>query len=143
MDAIECGIVKLPRVPVADNLPIGDMPVFRDLWAHIGKDMPKKGRGQDRRSGPARAAHRLITALDALYGHYVKTFEVWAARKYHRAAGVHRGLQQHRHVQAGLRIHSGFTAHDEAGHENFHNGRLELFRNFDDYGNRLPGCARC
>ncbi len=26
MDAIECGIVKLPRVPVADNLPTGDMP---------------------------------------------------------------------------------------------------------------------
>ena len=26
MDAIECGIVKLPRVPVADNVPGGDMP---------------------------------------------------------------------------------------------------------------------
>src|SRR5207245_4875971 len=34
MDAIECGIVKLPRVPVADNLPgasADDMPVFRYL----------------------------------------------------------------------------------------------------------------
>src|SRR5581483_11235045 len=31
MDAIECGIVKLPRVPVADNIPGGDMPVFRNL----------------------------------------------------------------------------------------------------------------
>src|SRR5205085_8336222 len=30
MDAIESGIVKLPRVPVADNLPVGDMPMFRD-----------------------------------------------------------------------------------------------------------------
>ena len=30
MDAIECGIVKLPRVPVAQNLPTGDeMPMFR------------------------------------------------------------------------------------------------------------------
>ncbi|MGH8479843.1 MAG: hypothetical protein ACREXK_09755 [Gammaproteobacteria bacterium] len=26
MNAIECGIVKLPRVPVADNIPGGDMP---------------------------------------------------------------------------------------------------------------------
>ena len=26
MDAIECGIVKLPRVPVADNIPGGEMP---------------------------------------------------------------------------------------------------------------------
>ncbi len=32
MDAIECGIVKLPRVPVADNIPGGEMPRFRNLW---------------------------------------------------------------------------------------------------------------
>src|SRR6218665_3471397 len=32
MDAIECGIVKLPRVPVADNIPGAEMPMFRNLW---------------------------------------------------------------------------------------------------------------
>src|SRR5208282_3724521 len=31
MDAIECGIVKLPRVPVADNIPGNEMPVYRNL----------------------------------------------------------------------------------------------------------------
>jgi type III restriction enzyme len=36
MDAIECGIVKLPRVPVADNIPGGDAPKFRNLWDTIG-----------------------------------------------------------------------------------------------------------
>jgi type III restriction enzyme len=35
MDAIECGIVKLPRVPVADNIPGEEMPMFRNLWEHI------------------------------------------------------------------------------------------------------------
>ena len=35
MDAIECGIVKLPRVPVADNIPGDEMPMFRNLWEHI------------------------------------------------------------------------------------------------------------
>src|SRR5690606_34733412 len=45
MDAIECGIVKLPRVPVADNVSEEDMPMFRNLWDHIGKHMPKKSRG--------------------------------------------------------------------------------------------------
>ena len=35
MDAIECGIVKLPRVPVADNLPDGELPKYRELWEHI------------------------------------------------------------------------------------------------------------
>jgi len=45
MDAIECGIVKLPRVPVAENIPGDDMPMFRNLWENIRKDMPKKDLG--------------------------------------------------------------------------------------------------
>lgn len=47
MDAIECGIVKLPRVPVADNIPGSEMPMFRNLWEHIGKKMPKYSRPLD------------------------------------------------------------------------------------------------
>src|SRR5213079_2109617 len=46
MDAIESGIVKLPRVPVADNIPGQEMPMYRDLWSHIRTKMPKKGRGK-------------------------------------------------------------------------------------------------
>jgi len=48
MDAIECGIVKLPRVPVAENIPGNEMPMFRNLWENIRKDMPTKGRGKAR-----------------------------------------------------------------------------------------------
>src|SRR6266705_3467472 len=44
MDAIECGIVKLPRVPIADNISGIEMPKFRNLWENIRKQMPKKGR---------------------------------------------------------------------------------------------------
>ena len=44
MDAIECGIVKLPRVPVADNIPETDMPTFRALWENIRSEMPRAGR---------------------------------------------------------------------------------------------------
>ena len=42
--AVECGIVKLPRVPVAENIPSNEMPMYRNLWEHIRKDMPKRGR---------------------------------------------------------------------------------------------------
>ena len=45
MDAIECGIVKLPRVPIAENITGNEMPMFRNLWEHIRTKMPKKGRG--------------------------------------------------------------------------------------------------
>lgn len=49
MDAIECGIVKLPRVPVADNVEGGDTPKFRNLWDFIGKKLPKRAAGRERR----------------------------------------------------------------------------------------------
>jgi type III restriction enzyme len=54
MDAIECGIVKLPRVPVADNIPGADMPMYRNLWEHIRTDMPKAGRGKASSLDPLR-----------------------------------------------------------------------------------------
>jgi type III restriction enzyme len=74
MDAIECGIVKLPRVPV---LPGDDMPMFRNLWENIRKDMPTKGRGKGEELDPLKLPTRLQTALRALYGHYEKTFKLW------------------------------------------------------------------
>ncbi|QPM91426.1 BPTD_3080 family restriction endonuclease [Pseudooceanicola algae] len=76
MDAIECGIVKLPRVPVADNLPSGEVPLYRDLWKEIGKKMPKKARGKVK-PDPQSLPIPLKTAIDALYGHYEKTFNLW------------------------------------------------------------------
>lgn len=82
MDAIECGIVKLPRVPVAENLPGTEMPMYRDLWENIRRDMPKKGRGTAGALDPLKLPARLQTALLALYGHYEKTFALW------REAGI-------------------------------------------------------
>jgi type III restriction enzyme len=81
MDAIESGIVKLPRVPVADNIPGEQAPVFRNLWEHIRNDMPKKGRGKSGTLDPLSLPVTLLTALEALYGHYAKTFELWKSRK--------------------------------------------------------------
>ena len=42
MDAIECGIVKLPRVPIADNVPGGDMPKFREIWRQSAQRCRKR-----------------------------------------------------------------------------------------------------
>ena len=77
LDAIEAGIVKLPRVPVADNVPGGDMPKFRVLWEHIGSKMPKKGKANATNLDPLSLPAELQTALQALYGHYDATFTTW------------------------------------------------------------------
>ena len=62
MDAIESGIVKLPRVPVTDNLRKPIRSVYRDLWKHIGKDLPKTGAGAGKLS-PFDLPNMLQTAL--------------------------------------------------------------------------------
>lgn len=137
MDAIECGIVKLPRVPVADNIPGADMPIYRELWKHIGKKMPKKGRGKNAQLDPLTIPLELQTALEALYGHYARTFDAWK--------------------QAGIKVPpcfivvcnntatsklvfdyiSGFDRTDEDGNATYVPGRLELFRNFNEHGEPL------
>ena len=43
IDAIETGIVKVPRVPVADDSMTGEQPTYRDLWIRIREHLPKKG----------------------------------------------------------------------------------------------------
>src|SRR6202795_2053902 len=45
MDAIECGIVKRPRVPVAENIPGNEMPMFRNLWENLKDAQPRLPRG--------------------------------------------------------------------------------------------------
>jgi len=81
MDAIECGIVKLPRVPIAENITSDEMPKYRDLWVNIRKNLPKKSRGDTEGLDPFDLPAMLETAMQSLYGHYEKTFKLWEDRK--------------------------------------------------------------
>jgi type III restriction enzyme len=138
MDAIECGIVKLPRAPVSDNLPVGDMPIYRDLWTHIGKEMPKKGRAAGGELDPLSLPAKLQTALEVLYGHYAKVFKVWEDARISVPPVFIVVCNNTATSKLVYEFISGFERADANGATNFHNGRLELFRNYDDYGNRLP-----
>ena len=78
MDAIECGIVKLPRVPVADNLPgTRHAGVPRSVGAHRQGDAEEGARQVRANSIRSTLPTELQTALYALYSHYAKTFEHW------------------------------------------------------------------
>ncbi len=139
MDAIECGVVKLPRVPVAENIPEQEMPMFRNLWEHIRKDMPKKGRGKAGSLDPLRLPARLQTALQALYGHYEKTFRLW------QEAGIRVPpcfiiVCQNTAISKLIYDYvAGFVRQNEDGSSTLVNGQLALFRNFDEAtGKPLP-----
>ena len=138
MDAIECGIVKLPRVPVADNIPGGEMPKFRNLWEHIRTRMPKKGRGQSKKLDPLSLPVELQTALEALYGHYKKTFDLWESdglRVPPCFIVVCNNTSTSKLVYDYI---SGFYREQEDGSTQLMNGRLELFRNFNEHGDPIP-----
>lgn len=137
MDAIECGIVKLPRVPVADNIPGEEMPKFRNLWEHIGKRMPKKGRGKGKTLDPLSIPVELQTALEALYGHYEKTYELWQKASIKVPPCFIVVCNNTSTSKLVYDYISGFQRENEDGSTTLENGRLELFRNFDDHGNPL------
>ena len=149
MDAIECGIVKLPRVPVADNIPGGEMPVYRDLWRHVRGDMPRTGRRKAGPLDPLALPAQLRTALEALYGHYRATFELWReAREAEAAASGAPADPAHEppppcfivvcNNTAASKLVTDYIAGFERADGGFQPGALPLFRNFDEQGRRLP-----
>jgi type III restriction enzyme len=139
MDAIESGIVKLPRVPVTDNLPLqpDSLPMYRDLWTHIGNKMPKKGRGKGGELDPQDLPLPLQTALEALYGHYAKTFDAWAS------AGIDAPpcyIVVCNNTAASKLVYdyiAGYERTDAKGVITTYPGKLEYFRNYDEHGNLL------
>jgi len=138
MDAIECGIVKLPRVPVADNIPGGEMPMFRNLWEHIRAKMPKKGRGKAKTLDPLSLPPQLQTALEALYGHYEKTYRLWEEEGIRVPPCFIVVCNNTSTSKLVYDYISGFQRENEDGSTTLENGRLELFRNFDEHGNPFP-----
>ncbi len=88
IDAIECGIVKVPRVPVADDAMQGDQPTYRNIWLRIRDDLPKKGRRTEDLSGEPNVPAVLEGAFTSLYANYAKYFERWEKNEEARANGL-------------------------------------------------------
>ena len=79
----------------------------------------------------------LQTALEALYGHYARTFELW------QDAGIEVPpcfIVVCNNTSTSKLVHdfvSGFQRENEDGSTTLEQGRLALFRNFDEHGNPL------
>jgi len=136
LDAIECGIVKLPRVPIVDNAPLEDMPMYRNLWHHIRNDMPRRNL-RNTNYDPQQLPAILQTALQTLYGHYQKTFEMW------QQAGIEEPpcfIIVCNNTASSKVIYdfiSGYHKQYADGSTQLMQGRHELFRNYDEFGNPL------
>jgi len=88
IDAIECGIVKVPRVPVADDSVTGDQPTYRDIWLRIREHLPRKGRRTAPEIGEPHLPVVLEGALKSLYGNYEKDYRQWEENTEARDRGL-------------------------------------------------------
>lgn len=77
VDAIESGLVKIPRIPTDDDSGLS-IPKYRNLWEHVKKALPKRG------DDPEDADHPLIDYLAEVDGPlkqladgWIRTYEAW------------------------------------------------------------------
>ena len=80
MDAIESGIVKIPRVPVSDDSMTGELPTYRDLWLRVRDALPRKGLKDTTgvEDGDPILPKELEGALESLYADYERSYREWA-----------------------------------------------------------------
>ena len=137
MDAIECGIVKLPRVPIADNRTDGEKVMYRNLWPAVRQRMPDKRKKGEGKPDPHKLPLELKVALDALYGHYEKTFRLWQQGEVGVPPVFIVVCNNTTNSEMVRDYIAGFTYTDEFDQERVRQGELELFRNYDDHDQRL------
>jgi len=135
MDAIECGIVKLPRIPVSDNFAAADDPVYRKLWEHVGKDLL-------RTNNPLDLPAMLQTALYALYSNYEAYHREWEAGGVDVPPVFIVVCQNTKISRLVYDWIAGFERDTDDGDtidesRNFHPGALRLFANYDEHGQPL------
>jgi type III restriction enzyme len=77
IDAIESGVVKVPRVPVNDDR-VASTVTYLELWGEIRDQLPKKSRKDVALEGAPMLPAKLEGALRSLYSNYEKAFERWS-----------------------------------------------------------------
>ncbi len=139
LDALECGVVKIPRLPIeSDTVSKDDEPEFRNLWLYVRDDLPKKGLktgGKDYLSSNTLPT-KLQEALESLYGNYEK--------KYYQPYLKHK--KDNQSVMPPVMIVvcnntavselvyrwiSGYERETASGQIKIEKGNLEIFRNED------------
>ncbi len=138
IDAIEAGIVKVPRVPVSDDSMTGEQPTYRDLWLRIREDLPKKGRKTEDFGGEPKLPVELEGALHSLYGNYEKYYRLWEQNTDARARGITPPVFivvcNNTNVSKMVFDYIGGWEKQIAEQEHRTGGQLPIFRNDDGVG---------
>jgi len=141
MDAIESGIVKVPRIPVDDDAR-GSQITYLHLWDHIGQALPKRPRKVTERGGASWIPPEALEgALRSLYRSYEAAFGRYRTEL--EAAGetppvfivVCPNTAVSKLVYDWT---AGFEFEQEDGTTLVKKGELDLLSNVNEYGGWLP-----
>jgi type III restriction enzyme len=76
VDAVESGLVKIPRIPVDDNA--GEaVPKYRNLWSHVKQHLPGRSDDPDKGHSLTDYLTQVDGPLKQLAGQWQSTFERW------------------------------------------------------------------
>lgn len=139
LDALECGVVKIPRLPIdSDTVSKDDVPEFRNLWFHVSEDLPKKGLktgGKDYLSANVLPT-KLQEALESLYGNYEEKYY----KRYLEEKKNNQGVMPPVMIvvcnntavsELVYRWIAGYERETPSGKVIIEKGNLEIFRNED------------
>ena len=137
MDALECGIVKLPRIPVDDNIvTMTELPKYRELWKHLKETKDGKSfcslRGKSKADSydPRKIPNLLRMAIKVLYDGYEEVYEKWSAKK--KTPCFIFVCQNTAISKIVYQFVSGFDITDSEGNTQHVKGACELFDNYDE-----------
>ncbi|MCG8626508.1 MAG: DEAD/DEAH box helicase family protein [Proteobacteria bacterium] len=133
MDAIESGIVKLPRVPV-DDAAMDELPIYRNIYKKISHQLPKKGRRKQGHMDPQDLPAELVGAMETLYANYAKTAKAWADNGIKLPPVFIVVCNNTATSKLVYDYISGYAIDDS---DRWKLGRFKLFRNTDDSGKPL------
>lgn len=137
LDALECGIVKIPRLPIeSDVISKDDVPEFRNLWLHVRDDLPKKGKKTgDYDLSVLVLPTTLNLALDSLYGNYEKYYREYEKQKKENPAVMPPVMivvcNNTTVSELIYRWIAGYERETVGGQIRIEKGNLEIFRNED------------
>lgn len=137
LDALECGVVKIPRLPVrSDNITKDDEPEFRNLWLHVREDLPKKGMRTGNYDLTSIALPtKLEEALESLYGSYEKYHAVYEKQRKSNPAVMPPVMivvcNNTTVSEMVYRWIAGFEHETPSGKLRIEKGHLDIFRNED------------
>lgn len=137
LDALECGVVKIPRLPIdSDTVSKDDIPEFRNLWLHVRDDLPKKGKKTGNYDLSVLILPKTLQeALESLYGSYEKSYREYEKQKKENPAVMPPVMivvcNNTAVSELVYRWIAGFERETASGQIKVEKGNLEIFRNED------------